>query len=380
MTTWTEVTLAQALVQTPSYSGEEAQAAELLVEAFNALGFDEAYRDAAGNAIGVMRCGPGPHLMLNGHLDTVPVGEVALWPHAPLSGAIVAGELWGRGAVDMKSALACMALAACDARERGFRGTLTVSGVVQEEVGGLGARYLGERLQVDAVVLGEPSNLSLMLGHRGRAEVTVTFPGKIAHAARGELGENALYRAARFLLQLEQLALPQGGPLGGSSVTPTNLRSFPERGHNVVPGAARLVLDYRFIPDDPPEALLARLQQLAPEARFEIKCERYGSESGEVAYELPQVAPAYLAPGENRYLQRARAVIRAALAELGLPYSEGVWWFATDAPHLAQRGAPVIGLGPGDPELAHTTFERVPLAQLAAARRVYAALVLGLAS
>ena len=80
------------------------------------------------------------------------------------------------------------------------------------------------------------ATLSLMLGHRGRIELQVIFEGKIAHAAKNELGVNALYKASRFLEKLEHLELPKGGPLGGSSVTPTKLVSYPNNSTNVVPG------------------------------------------------------------------------------------------------------------------------------------------------
>src|SRR5690606_16776925 len=114
-----------------------------------------------------------------------------------------------------------------DAAAEGFSGTLVVAGVVQEEVGGLGSRHLGETLDCDVVVLGEPSKLQLKLGHRGRVEVEVEVPGAIAHAAKAELGENALYNAARYLSALEQAALPSGGPLDGSSATATRLVNYP---------------------------------------------------------------------------------------------------------------------------------------------------------
>ena len=223
-----EVQLAQKLVRAESPSGRESPAAHVLIEAFEALGFDEAYIDNAGNAVGTLRRGDGPTVMLNGHIDTVPIGDEELWPHPPLSGDIVDGRMWGRGACDMKSALACMVYAAKDVMDE-IAGTLMVTGVVQEEVGGLGARFLGETLQADVVILGEPSKLRLMLGHRGRVEVEVKLPGKIAHAAKNELGDNALYRASHLLTQLEELELPSGGPLGSSTLTPTQLTSFPPK-------------------------------------------------------------------------------------------------------------------------------------------------------
>ena len=132
-----EVALTRRLVAARSISGRETPAAEVLVAAFRQEGFDEAYVDPAGNAVGVLRCGGGEGrtVMLNGHIDTVPLGDESAWPHPPLSGDLADGRLWGRGACDMKAALACMVYAAKDAQE-GLEGTVVITGVVQEEVGG----------------------------------------------------------------------------------------------------------------------------------------------------------------------------------------------------------------------------------------------------
>lgn len=370
--------LARALLRAPSPSGAESPAAEVLLAAFHRHGFDRAWIDEAGNAVGVFERGDGPTVMLNGHLDTVPTGDPDLWPHPPLEGVIADGRLWGRGASDMKSSLAAMTVAAADAAERGFSGTLIVAGVVQEEVGGLGARWLGETTPADVIVLGEPSKLELKLGHRGRVEVDVHLPGRIAHAAKAQLGENALYRAARFLAALEALELPSGGPLGASTATPTRLVSHPTDGANVVPGEAVVTVDYRNLPSDPPDAVLARLQALDSDARLEVTVEHAVSESGAVRRDYDRINPAYLAPGENRWTNRAREALREILPRHEMPFAEGTWWFATDAPHLAASGAVVVGIGPGEEELAHTTQESVRLDWLDASTGIYRDLALAL--
>lgn len=372
------VSLAADLIRAPSPSGKEGPAGDVLLRAFRDLAFDEVRRDEAGNVLGIFRRGDGPVVMMNGHLDTVPVGDVSLWPHAPLSGTVADGRLWGRGACDMKSALACMTLAAADAAREGFRGTLVVAGVVQEETGGLGARFLGERLPADVILLGEPSKLDLMLGHRGRIEVEVRFPGRIAHAAKPELGENALYHAARFLERLERLELPRGGPLRGSSATPTQLLTFPEGGVNMVPGSALLTVDYRTIPGDDEDAVTGRLRDLAEDPRVDVRIpsEHAESEDGGLVRDFPRSVPPYLAPGESRIVETARAALRRALAGFGAELGERTWWFATDAPHLVRSGGVVVGFGPGDEELAHTTEESVEVESLHRAREGYRALAL----
>jgi acetylornithine deacetylase/succinyl-diaminopimelate desuccinylase-like protein len=88
------------------------------------------------------------------------------------------------------------------------------------------------------------------------------------------------------------------------------------------------------------------------------------------------VAPPYITPGENSFVQKTRPTLKKTLAEFNLPLRERMWWFCTDAPYLAASGVPVIGFGPGNEELAHTTQERILVKQLEIARRVYRDLIL----
>lgn len=370
-----EAELARRLIRAPSVSCAESPAAAALQAALEELGF-AARRDDAGNVIGTLALGAGPTVMFNGHIDVVPVGDEDAWPHPPLGGEIVDGLLWGRGAVDMKGPLAAMTLGARDAADRGFAGTLLVTGVVQEELGGLGARHLATHTTADLVVIGEPSRLGLMLGHRGRVEIDVELPGRIAHAARNELGANALYRAAAWLAALEDLELPAGDTLlGGSSATPTRLHARPDA-RNVVPGEAVITIDYRNIPGDEPDAILRRLRAIDPQAVVSIPTTGFTSETGLVSENIPLVGPSWRVAADHPAIEVTRRAAAATLAGDGIELREGAWWFATDAPYLAAGGTPVVGFGPGDPELAHTTRECVPLDELAMARRVYAEIAL----
>ncbi len=375
-----EVRLAADLIRAHSPSGAEGPATGVLIDAMRELGFDEVFVDPAGNAVGRFVRGAGPHVMLNGHLDTVPLGDESLWPYPPLSGAVEGGMLWGRGASDMKSSLACMVVAARDAANSGFSGTLSVAGVVLEEVGGLGARYLAENSEVDVVVLGEPSSLRLKLGHRGAAGVEVTFPGAIAHAAKAELGENALVHAARYIAALGAMPLPTGGTLKGSSATPTRLETFPQGGTNVVPGSAKLYVDYRNVPGDELDHVVARLEAIRHDERITVKIpeQTLTSVSGEVSYTAKRAGLPYLLDEGHEAVAAARRALTPLLARHGRELEVGYWWFCTDAPHLASRGAAVLGFGPGAEELAHTTRECVPVESLAVAREAYRALSLEL--
>ncbi len=366
------VDLTRELVRSESPTGRESPAARAFAGALTELGFDEVGLDGAGNVVAELHRGEGPTVLLNGHIDTVPAGDPDAWPHPPFEGVLDGGRVYGRGACDMKGALAAMAVGARLAADQDVAGRIVVSAVVQEEVCGLGARYLAGTQRADVVILGEPSDLRLMLGHRGRTEVRAAFPGRIAHAARAELGENALARAAHFITRLHGLELPADARLGRSSATATSLVTWPKDGTNVVPGSAELVIDYRSVPGETRHDLLERLRALDPGAQLEVPEELFHSEDGLVAMTLARDNPSYLLAEDHSAVDTARRALQSALDG---PVETDTWWFATDAPHLSALGAPVLGFGPGDPELAHTSREHVPVSQLHAAVAGYRALV-----
>ncbi|MFQ5578706.1 MAG: M20 family metallopeptidase, partial [Anaerolineae bacterium] len=186
------VQFVQTLVQTPSPPGHEEAAARLVQTEMRRLGYDDVTVDSYGNVIGQVKGGPGPTLMLNGHIDHVDPGDKTGWPHPPFSGQIAQGHLWGRGSVDMKGPVACMVYAPALLKEMGLTppGDIYVTAVVMEEVGGVGSSYLATHLKTDLAVVGEPSGNTLRRGHRGRVEAQLTVTGKSIHASVPHLGVN----------------------------------------------------------------------------------------------------------------------------------------------------------------------------------------------
>lgn len=347
------VRLLSRLVQVESLPGQEEEAAGLLLEALKALGL-EAELDEAGNVEALLG-EKEPEVVLTGHMDVVPVGERGRWPYP--QGQVAEEALWGRGSVDMKGPLVAMLLALEALAQEGLRGRVRFLAVVQEEVGGLGSRYAAGRLAPKAFVLGEPSGLRLMRGHRGRAEVFVDLEGKEAHAALANPEENALYDLGAYLLALKDLPLPPGVRL-----TPTRVEAYPGA-RNQTPGVVRLGLDLRFDPGAGLDPLLSTLRALGPGSVYIPEETRA---SGSVEMTIPALWPPYLLPEDH-------PLLRAGLAALGQAEA-GVWPFTTDAPYLGAR-APVLGYGPGDPSLAHTAREHLPLAAIPEAAQGYQALV-----
>jgi putative selenium metabolism hydrolase len=173
----------QDLVRIPSLSTHEEAVAVRLADEMRRVGFQDVWQDRIGNVVGRIGNGNGPTLLLDGHMDTVDVGRTDRWSRGPYSGIVEQGVLYGRGSCDMKGGLAAMVYAVKSLLDAGaeLNGNLYVVGVVQEEpCEGFGIRVLVEEegIRPDYVVLGEPSNLQIRVGHRGRIEMRVRCLGQ----------------------------------------------------------------------------------------------------------------------------------------------------------------------------------------------------------
>ncbi len=362
------VHFAQRLVQTPSPSGREKDVAALLQAEMVRLGYDEVWNDEVGNVIGRIKGGGGASRMFSGHMDHVDAGDPQQWRHPPFGGEIYDGELWGRASADMKGALAAMVYAGALVKRLGVSlpGDLYVSGSVQEEVGGLGARHLSAEMPPVRVVIGEASGNQLRRGHRGRVELNARFEGRSVHASMPHLGVNPHLSLARFVTGLQALEMAAVAEYGASTVVPTRVVSEPGSA-NVTPSAIHLVLDWRNIPGEGTDQILAKLEALLDsslepgcQGRVEVATKALASYTG-FQMEYPDTFPSFTTPADHPWLAEAKAALVAAL---GRDVEVGTWRFATDGGHFAAAGATVLGFGPGDDAVVHTVEERLPVDQL----------------
>jgi putative selenium metabolism hydrolase len=381
---------ARTLIQTPSLPGREGDVAAIVAREMQSLGYDEVTVDEAGNVVGFIRATPPAEgerarraLLFNTHMDHVDVGDPEKWPHPPYAATLLDGEIWGRGASDLKGSLACQVYAGALLIRSGLPrpNDIYVAGVVQEEVGGLGSSMLAGYIKADYCIIGEPSNNELALGHRGRTEIRVTVTGKSVHASVPGIGVNPLYSMSRLLLALEELRfeIDPGYPgLGPTTVAPT-LFTTDQTSANVVPGECTLVLDFRNTPHDTPESLLAQVRSLAEASLGEgatcavkINAVELTSYTG-VTRSFSNAAPAFGIALDDQLVLQAHDALSAALRR-DVPTK--IWPFATDAGHLVSAGIKVIGFGPGREEVIHTVNERISLDQMLEATVANAALAL----
>ena len=375
------------LIRTPSFSCQEGAVAERIADEMRAVGFRDVAQDRIGNVVGRIGSNGGPVLLLDGHMDTVGVSDRSAWKHDPFRAEIENGVLYGLGACDMKGALAAMVYAGKLLVEQRvpLKGDLIVACVVQEEpCEGLAVRVLVEEegIRPNWVVLGEPSSMTLARGQRGRVELEVNTHGRACHASQPDLGENAVYAAARLIFGMEILAGNLGNDrfLGPGSLAVTQIQS--EAGsRNVVPDCCSFVIDRRLTLGENEAKALAEVQAVIARERVraDVRVLEYRSTSF-TGYPAAQHAtfPAWVTD-ENQPL--VQAMERAAREELGARPKMSQFPFSTDGAYTAGvAGIPTIGLGPGDEKLAHTVDDQVRLDDVVGAARVYAALAANMLS
>lgn len=371
----------QDLVRIPSLSGQEEAVALRLAAEMRRVGFEQVWTDRMGSVVGRIGPGRGPKLLFNAHMDTVDVGDLSRWSHPPYGGEIADGVLYGRGACDMKGGLAAMVYGVKALLDAGVQlaGDLYVVGVVQEEpCEGLAMRVLVEEegLRPDFVVLGEPSNLQVKLGHRGRLEMRIRVEGKAAHSSSPDLGQNAVHRAARLIFGLELLTarLASDPFLGQGTLAVTEITS-QAASRNAIPECCTFIVDRRLTLGETERKALAEVQNIISTEEIDAKVEvteyQALSYTGYVG-RARNAFPAWVMAEDHPLIQ---ATVRAVRDSLGSRPRVGRWAFSTDGTYTAgEADIPTVGFGPGEERFAHTRDDQVRLNDVVDAVRVYARL------
>jgi succinyl-diaminopimelate desuccinylase len=385
------IAFASDLIRIPSPPGGEEQVARRVAQEMRALDFADVRTDGVGNVIGVVRgAGGGPSIMLSSHLDVVAEGDVSSWEHPPFSGVVAGGFLHGRGAMDIKGPLAIQTYAAAALAGRA-KGDIIVAHTVYEERGGLGMRSLMEAGEVkpDAVIIGEATNGAICLGHRGRAELEVEILGKAGHASAPERALNPIDALPAVLHALRALATDQPSHplLGKSTIAVTDLVAVPES-RNVIPDRVSVILDWRILPEQTLESLLARVRSAldtpevaeARRAGFEVGVkpaqETQRTYTG-VVRERQMFTPGFITEPEH-------PLVKAAVRTVGRREGGGdaevrPWTFATDGGWTCGVfKIPTLGFAPGEERFAHTNRERLDLAEARWSLERYPELILAM--
>ena len=370
----------QRLIQIRSYSGEEKEIVEFIRGKMQEYGFDEVFIDSLGSIVG--RIGNGPiKIMFDAHIDTVKVTENENWTYPPFDGKIVDGKIYGRGAVDEKPAMAGYLLAGRAIKELYKDQTLpftlyVVGSVMEEECDGYPMLHLIQKdgIRPDYVLLGEPTDLKIYRGQRGRMEVEIATHGKSAHGAHNQHGINAIYKMSKIVDQIEQLdqQLKPVEPLGKGSITVSDISS---KGPSLcsVPDFCRIHIDRRMTVNENKDTVLEQLRQIAQSLGIEadIELPQYRGKSWKgTEFEQEAYFPTWILEESHPLIQ---AAVETSKMVLNGKAEVGVWSFSTNGVATAGRlGIPSFGFAPGKEELSHSDREELVLDDLEKAAQFYA--------
>lgn len=352
--------------------GGEAAMAEYLSELLEGAGAEVALQEVQPgrpNVLGFFRFGPGPVLMLNAHTDTVPVTPGTR--RDLLRASEENGRLYGRGACDDKGPLiamlaACRLAAARHESGRTLAGTVLFAGVMGEESGGEGTRHLAEHgPRPDAAIVGEPTELAPVLGHKGSYRKRFVFHGRAVHSSDPSLGENAAYHAARFASGVEDLNEALASvthPLFGRAVVSANVVQGGSK-VIVVPDRCEVQVDRRLLPGETEETAQTEMNRILEEL-----AKRYSALRVDIEDLGMGKRPAELAPDHAL----ARILKEAVESVTSRPVAFGGYRAGTDMTFLAEIGVPTMIFGPGSISDAHTVDESIPLDEFDASIEIYA--------
>jgi acetylornithine deacetylase len=322
----------------PGAAGEGA-IAQAVADEMRRAGLDvivQAVAPGRPNVIGVLNGrAAGRTMMFCGHTDTVGVVGMAN-PFAPVERE---GRLYGRGSQDMKGGVAAMVTAAAELARRGLpSGRLVVACVVDEEHASIGADALVREWRADAAIVTEPTDMQIVVGHKGFEWIEITVHGRAAHGSRPAEGQDAILRLGRVLARLEALdrALQRRTPhprLGTGSLHASTIAG----GHELssYPDAATLQMERRTLPGD---SLTLGLQEI-----------------DEICTSLAREDPSFLAASRQMFARPGYEIppdhelpvtLSDVLAHLGIAPTVAGASFWTDAAVLGHAGIPSVLFGP----------------------------------
>lgn len=330
------VTLTAALVDVPSESHHEAVLADAVEDALRAFAHLRVERDG-DTVVARTDLGRRERVLVGGHLDTVPAA-------GNLPSRVDGDLLFGLGSCDMKGgvavALRCAAQVAEPVRDVTY--VFYECEEVDARFNGLErlSRTRADWLAADLAVLMEPSDAGVEAGCQGTLRAVVRTSGRRAHSARSWLGDNAIHRAGEVI---DRLRAYQARTVDVDGLTyREGLNAVLVSGGvagNVIPDAAEVTVNYRFAPSRSADEAEDHVREVF--AGFEV--------------EVVDLAAGAM-PG--LHLPAARDFVAAVGAT---PRPKFGW---TDVARFAALGVPAVNFGPGDPALAHTRDEHVPVAQL----------------
>jgi succinyl-diaminopimelate desuccinylase len=371
------VSLLQDMIQinTMNHVGSELDLALFIQDYLNGAGLASEIQqigETGANLISRLEGGNGRKAMLfNGHLDTVPVGEIQ-WEHGVLSGKRIGDSIYGRGASDMKGGLASMlvAIEALKETEEKLSGDLVFLATAGEEIDSIGAKTFMDSVglhDVESIVIGEPTSCDIVTTEKGALWLEVSVSGKNSHGAFPEKGINAIKNMCKFINVLEGYEFQEEHHdiLGKPTMNLSTIQGGKQT--NLVPDYCTLTVDIRTVPPMQNSDVLGDIKDIIEglnkegggfEAKYRILNDRVSFETQE-NHPLIELAKDI----QVEHFQKDPSV-------------GGVNFYTDGTVFVPPTNLPCLIFGPGDSNVAHQPNEMVRISDLVDAAYFYYLLAL----
>jgi len=372
------VDLTIQLVQIPTENppGNEKVAAQFLKPLLSKMGFKiKTILSPKGrwNLVAGKRWGRGGRrLIFNGHLDVVPAGSPSQWKYPPFQGKFCHGRVYGRGSSDMKSGIASFvhALITIERSKIPLHQGAVILHLVSDEEShghqGMGFLAQRERIQGDAALVGEPTDLQPVIAQKGALWLRILTIGKSAHGSRPHLGVNAVEKMMKLIERFNLIRLDKEHPLLGK---PTLNIGTIQGGTkvNVVPDGCEIEVDRRMLPGEKKEEVLREIKEILDSLQSQDPLFQYRME------EIDFAEPSEVDP-EEEIVKTGVEAIQNVMGKK--PTLRGFSGFTDSRFYTNQCHIPTLIFGPGGADQSHTTDESVEVDALVHAAHIYAIILI----
>ena len=372
------INLAQQLIRIPSdETAGEQEVCDYLESVLKSLGMKIKIQQVKPNRPNIIAevvgNNSGKVIMLNGHIDTVPIGDIDKWSVDPYGGNIKNNKLFGRGATDMKGSIASMIIAIKYMMNNitNFNGKIIFTGVMAEETTGIGTQKVVEdNIKADMAIVGEPSDEKIYRAHKGTMWFNLFSYGKLEHSSESDSGSNnAIINMMKLIEEInkisKELEMIDNDLVGHPTINVGLIEGGTKQ--NMIADSCKVSIDRRVLPGEDPDKILDELRVRFNKLRstdsrleFDIKKDTIReavevSESEQIVQELKKAL--------NKVFNKDTIVS-------GMKAT-------TDMSILVNQGKiPSVIYGPGFIKQAHTIDEFIEVERLIKSSEVYAEVLL----
>ena len=370
--------LAQELIKIPSdETAGEKEVCEYLESYLKSLGMKVRLQEVLPNRPNIIAevIGDevGKSIMFNGHIDTVPVGDIKKWSMDPYSAIIKDNKLFGRGSTDMKGAIASMIIAMkfiMNNVEK-FNGKIIFTGVMAEETTGLGTqKIVEENIKTDMAVVGEPSDEKIYRAHKGTMWFNLSTYGKLEHSSESNSeSNNAIINMMKLIMEINEISKEletiENNLVGHPSINIGLIDGGTKQ--NMIADSCRISIDRRTLPEEKTDEILDKLR---------IRLDGLRSLDDRLTFdlEIDTIREAVEVAESEQIVQEVKNALNKVINKN--PTISGMK-ATTDMSILVNQGnIPSVIYGPGFIKQAHTVDEFIEVKRLVESSQVYAEILL----